>query len=52
MTKKLIEIASEIVQAQESITRLSGADIASSLKTSFVYPPGDSNSRSRRHRIA
>ena len=35
MTKKLIEIASEIVQTQASLTALSGADIASSLRQVF-----------------
>ncbi len=35
MTKKLIEIASEIVQTQVSLTRMSGADITSSLQQVF-----------------
>jgi predicted transcriptional regulator len=35
MTKKLIEIASEIVQTQVSLTPLSGADIAASLRQVF-----------------
>ncbi len=35
MTKKLFEIASEIVQTQVSITSMSGADIASSLRQVF-----------------
>jgi predicted transcriptional regulator len=35
MTKKLIEIASEIVQTQVSLTALSAADIASSLRQVF-----------------
>ncbi len=35
MTKKLIEIASEIVQTQVSRTRMSGAEIASSLRQVF-----------------
>jgi predicted transcriptional regulator len=35
MSKKLIEIASEIVQTQVSITPMSGADIASSLRQVF-----------------
>jgi predicted transcriptional regulator len=36
MPKKLIEIATEIVQTQVSITPMSGADIASSLRQVFV----------------
>jgi predicted transcriptional regulator len=36
MTKKLIEIASEIVQTQVSRTPMSGADIASSLRQVFI----------------
>lgn len=36
MTKKLIEIASEIVQTQVSVTPMSAADIASSLKQVFI----------------
>jgi predicted transcriptional regulator len=36
MTKKLIEIASEIVQTQASLTAMSGADISSSLRQVFV----------------
>ncbi len=36
MPKKLIEIASEIVQTQVSITPMSGADIASSLRQVFI----------------
>ncbi len=35
MTKKLIEIASEIVQKQVSLTQMSAADIASSLQQVF-----------------
>jgi predicted transcriptional regulator len=35
MTKKLIEIASEIVQTQVSLTAMSGADITSSLRQVF-----------------
>jgi predicted transcriptional regulator len=35
MTKKLIEIASEIVQTQVSLTTMSGAEIASSLRQVF-----------------
>ena len=35
MTKKLIEIASEIVQTQVSLTSMSSADIASSLRQVF-----------------
>jgi predicted transcriptional regulator len=36
MTKKLIEIASEIVQTQVSLTPMSGAEIASSLRQVFI----------------
>jgi predicted transcriptional regulator len=36
MTKKLIEIAAEIVQTQVSLTSMSAADIASSLRQVFV----------------
>ena len=36
MTKKLIEIASEIVQTQVSRTPMSGAEIASSLRQVFI----------------
>ncbi len=36
MLKKLIEIASEIVQTQVSLTPMSGADIASSLRQVFI----------------
>jgi predicted transcriptional regulator len=36
MTKKLIEIASEIVQTQVSRTSMSGAEIASSLRQVFI----------------
>ena len=35
MSKKLIEIASEIVQTQVSLTSMSGADIAASLRQVF-----------------
>ena len=35
MTKKLIEIASEIVQAQVSLTHMTAADISSSLREVF-----------------
>jgi predicted transcriptional regulator len=36
MTKKLIEIASEIVQTQVSLTPMSAADIAASLRQVFI----------------
>ncbi|MGA2403385.1 MAG: MucR family transcriptional regulator [Syntrophobacteraceae bacterium] len=36
MTKKLIEIASEIVQTQVSLTPMTAADIASSLRQVFI----------------
>jgi predicted transcriptional regulator len=36
MTKKLIEIASEIVQTQVSVTSMSAAEIASSLRQVFI----------------
>ncbi|MFZ0942460.1 MAG: MucR family transcriptional regulator [Syntrophobacteraceae bacterium] len=36
MTKKLIEIASEIVQTQVSLTSMSAAEIASSLRQVFI----------------
>jgi predicted transcriptional regulator len=36
MSKKLIEIASEIVQTQVSLTSMSAADIASSLRQVFI----------------